>query len=153
MASPDTLRDTETPLAHGSGAVPAIGFGMLISDLVAIKKATNISPVRYRLFREKTARWYHINFARGPSLAASRLTTHKPWSAFGSKCSPHQPRVGTSQLNADWYEIALKLDFDSSRPRLTYRDEAMIGDAAQAAFLQGPVVDCYGCRHEGRKPA
>ena len=40
MATPDTLRYTRIPLAHGSGAIPAVGFGTLIPDPVATKQAT-----------------------------------------------------------------------------------------------------------------
>jgi diketogulonate reductase-like aldo/keto reductase len=40
MGSPDTLRYTRIPLTHGSGAIPAAGFGTLIPDPVATKEAT-----------------------------------------------------------------------------------------------------------------
>jgi diketogulonate reductase-like aldo/keto reductase len=40
MATPDTLRYTTMPLAHGSSAMPALGFGTLIPDPVATKQAT-----------------------------------------------------------------------------------------------------------------
>ena len=40
MATPDTLRYTKFPLADGSGAIPALGFGTLIPDPVATKQAT-----------------------------------------------------------------------------------------------------------------
>lgn len=40
MATPDTLRDAKIPLAHGSGAMPAVGFGTLIPDPVATRQAT-----------------------------------------------------------------------------------------------------------------
>src|SRR5260221_7005719 len=40
MAPQDTLRYTRIPLAHGSGAIPAVGFGTLIPDPVATKQAT-----------------------------------------------------------------------------------------------------------------
>src|SRR5580658_7981801 len=40
MATSDTLRYTTIPLAHGSGAIPALGFGTLIPDPVATKQAT-----------------------------------------------------------------------------------------------------------------
>jgi len=45
MAAPDTLRPgtfphTKIPLAHGSGAIPALGFGTLIPDPVATGQAT-----------------------------------------------------------------------------------------------------------------
>jgi len=40
MATPDALRHTRIPLAHGSGAIPAVGFGTLIPDPVATEQAT-----------------------------------------------------------------------------------------------------------------
>jgi len=40
MATPDTLRDMRIPLSHGSGAIPAVGFGTLIPDPLATKQAT-----------------------------------------------------------------------------------------------------------------
>jgi diketogulonate reductase-like aldo/keto reductase len=40
MASPDKLRYTRIPLTHGSGAIPAVGFGTLIPDPLATKQAT-----------------------------------------------------------------------------------------------------------------
>ena len=40
MATADTLRYTKIPLTHGSGAIPAVGFGTLISDPLATKQAT-----------------------------------------------------------------------------------------------------------------
>ncbi len=39
MATADTLRYTRIPLTHGSGAIPAVGFGTLIPDPLATKKA------------------------------------------------------------------------------------------------------------------
>ena len=40
MVEPDNLRDTKIALNHGSGAIPALGFGTLIPDPVATKNAT-----------------------------------------------------------------------------------------------------------------
>jgi diketogulonate reductase-like aldo/keto reductase len=40
MTTSDTLRFTRIPLAHGSGAIPAVGFGTLIPDPLATKQAT-----------------------------------------------------------------------------------------------------------------
>lgn len=40
MANPDALRDTKIPLAGGSGAMPALGFGTLIPDPVVTGQAT-----------------------------------------------------------------------------------------------------------------
>ena len=40
MTALDTIRDTKIPLNHGSGAMPAVGFGTLIPDLLKTKEAT-----------------------------------------------------------------------------------------------------------------
>src|SRR5579863_5954410 len=40
MAPPDSLRYTRISLTHGSGAIPAVGFGTLIPDPLATKQAT-----------------------------------------------------------------------------------------------------------------
>jgi diketogulonate reductase-like aldo/keto reductase len=40
MPPQDTLRYTRIPLAHGSGTLPAVGFGTLIPDPIATKQAT-----------------------------------------------------------------------------------------------------------------
>lgn len=40
MATQDALRYTRIPLAHGSGAAPAVGFGTLIPDPAATTEAT-----------------------------------------------------------------------------------------------------------------
>jgi diketogulonate reductase-like aldo/keto reductase len=39
MAIPDTLRYARIPLTHGSGAIPAVGFGTLIPDPLATEQA------------------------------------------------------------------------------------------------------------------
>src|SRR5882762_9318208 len=43
MMPQDTLRHTRIPLAHGFGAIPAVGFGTLIPDPVATKQATKVA--------------------------------------------------------------------------------------------------------------
>ena len=51
MADPDMLRFTKIPLTHGSGAIPAVGFGTLIRDPLATKEATKTAlEVGYRHF-------------------------------------------------------------------------------------------------------
>jgi diketogulonate reductase-like aldo/keto reductase len=40
MTAPDALRFAKIPLNHGSGAMPAVGFGTLIPDPVATRQAT-----------------------------------------------------------------------------------------------------------------
>ncbi len=51
MAAPDTLRYARIPLTHGSGAIPAVGFGTLIPDPLATKQATKTAlEVGFRHF-------------------------------------------------------------------------------------------------------
>lgn len=51
MATVDTFRYTKIPLTHGSGAIPALGFGTLIPDLLATKHATKTAlEVGFRHF-------------------------------------------------------------------------------------------------------
>src|SRR3984893_1937890 len=40
METPGALRYAKSPLTHGSGAIPALGFGTLIPDPLATKQAT-----------------------------------------------------------------------------------------------------------------
>ncbi|MBV8651933.1 MAG: aldo/keto reductase [Alphaproteobacteria bacterium] len=51
MATSDALRYTRIPLTHGSGAIPAVGFGTLIPDPVATKHAVTAAlEVGFRHF-------------------------------------------------------------------------------------------------------
>jgi diketogulonate reductase-like aldo/keto reductase len=51
MEGPDTLRYRRIPLAHGSGAIPAVGFGTLIPDRLATRQATKTAlEVGFRHF-------------------------------------------------------------------------------------------------------
>lgn len=51
MAAPDVLRFAKIPLAHGSGAMPALGFGTLIADPVTTRQATKAAlEVGFRHF-------------------------------------------------------------------------------------------------------
>jgi diketogulonate reductase-like aldo/keto reductase len=51
MTSPDTLRYTKIPLAHGTGAIPAVGYGTLIPAPLATKQATKTAlEVGFRHF-------------------------------------------------------------------------------------------------------
>ena len=43
MKTSDALRYSRIPLSHGSGAMPAVGFGTLIPDLVATNEAAKTS--------------------------------------------------------------------------------------------------------------
>jgi len=51
MIAHDAIRYTRIPLKHGSGALPAVGFGTLIPDPVATKQAVKIAlEVGFRHF-------------------------------------------------------------------------------------------------------
>ncbi|MFI5030527.1 MAG: aldo/keto reductase [Reyranellales bacterium] len=51
MTAPDALRFAKIPLNHGSGAMPAVGFGTLIPDPVATRQATKAAlEVGFRHF-------------------------------------------------------------------------------------------------------
>jgi diketogulonate reductase-like aldo/keto reductase len=51
MTTPDDIRYAKFPLAHGSGALPAVGFGTLIPDPVATRRATKTAlEVGFRHF-------------------------------------------------------------------------------------------------------
>jgi diketogulonate reductase-like aldo/keto reductase len=51
MTTSDGLRETRIPLNHGSGSVPAVGFGTLIPDPLATKQATKTAlEVGFRHF-------------------------------------------------------------------------------------------------------
>ena len=51
MTMPDDLRYTKIPLNHGSGAMPAVGFGTLIPDPIKTKQATKTAlEVGFRHF-------------------------------------------------------------------------------------------------------
>jgi diketogulonate reductase-like aldo/keto reductase len=51
MASLDALRNTRIPLTHGSGAIPAVGFGTLVPDRLATAQATTTAlQVGFRHF-------------------------------------------------------------------------------------------------------
>jgi diketogulonate reductase-like aldo/keto reductase len=49
MTTPDTLRYASVPVTHGSGAIPAVGFGTLIRDPLVTNQATKTAlEVGYR---------------------------------------------------------------------------------------------------------
>jgi hypothetical protein len=44
MVDPDALRHKRIPLIHGSGALPAVGFGTLIPDPFATNRPAPVEP-------------------------------------------------------------------------------------------------------------
>ena len=70
MSPPDTLRYTRIPLNHGSGAIPAVGFGTLIPDPVKTREATMTAlEAGFRHF--DCAERYRNEAAVGEALEAS----------------------------------------------------------------------------------
>ncbi len=70
MTTRDALRDTRIPLAHGTGAIPAVGFGTLIPDPLATKQATMTAlEVGFRHF--DCAERYRNEEAVGDAMQAS----------------------------------------------------------------------------------
>ena len=88
MATPDTLRYTRIPLADGSGAIPALGFGTLIPDPLATKQATRAAleagfrhfdcAERYRN-EEAVGEAMHEVFSAGTIRREDVFVTTKLW--------------------------------------------------------------------------
>src|ERR1700760_761123 len=108
MTPPDTLRYTRLPLIHGSGAIPAVGFGTLIPDPVATRQATRTAlevgfrhldcAERYRN-EDAVGEAMQDAFSAGTIRRDDLFVTTKLWN------SNHRPeRVGAA--------------FDASRRRL-----------------------------------
>ena len=116
MATSDTLRYTRIPLTHGSGAIPAVGFGTLIPDPVATKQATKTAlEVGFRHF--DCAERYRNEEAVGDAMQE----------AFkAGKIQREDIFVTTKLWNTNHRPERVKPAFDASRRR-----------------LQLDYVDCY----------
>ncbi len=116
MAPPDLLRDTRIALAHGSGAIPAVGFGTLIPDPLATKQATKTAlQVGFRNF--DCAERYRNEEAVGDAMQdVFKAGTIERKDVF----------VATKLWNTNHRPERVKPAFDASRRR-----------------LQVDYVDCY----------
>jgi diketogulonate reductase-like aldo/keto reductase len=116
MATPDTFRYTRIPLAHGSGAIPAVGFGTLIPDPVVTRQATQTAlEVGFRHF--DCAERYRNEEAVGDAMqAAFKAGTVRREDVF----------VTTKLWNSNHRPERVKPAFDGSCRR-----------------LQVDYVDCY----------
>ncbi len=116
MTTPDTLRDTRIPLIHGSGAIPAVGFGTLIPDSLATKQATKTAlEVGFRNF--DCAERYRNEEAVGDAMQET------------FKAGAIQRKdlfVATKLWNTNHRPERVKRAFDASRRR-----------------LQVDYIDCY----------
>jgi diketogulonate reductase-like aldo/keto reductase len=116
METPDKLRYTQIPLNNGSGVMPAVGFGTLISDPVATKQATKTAlEVGFRHF--DCAERYRNEEAVGEAMQE----------AFKAGAIRRQDLFVTTKLwNTNHRPERVKPAFDASRQR-----------------LQVDTVDCY----------
>jgi len=76
MPAADTLRYTRIPLAHGSGAIPAVGFGTLIPDPVVANQAIKVAlKVGFRHFdcSERYRNEDVVGNAMGEAFKAGRV--------------------------------------------------------------------------------
>jgi diketogulonate reductase-like aldo/keto reductase len=112
MAPPDDLRYQKIPLTHGSGAIPALGFGTLIPDPVATRQATKAAletgfrhfdcSERYRNEREVGDAMREV-FGGGKIRRQEVFVTTKLWN------NNHRPE-------------RVKPAFEASRQRLQLED-------------------------------
>jgi len=112
MTTPDTLRTTRIPLAHGSGAIPAVGFGTLIPDPVATRQAIKTAlDVGFRSFdcAERYRNEEAVGEAMQDAFKAGRLRREEVF-------------VGTKLWNTNHRPERVKPAFDASRRRLQLDD-------------------------------
>jgi len=116
MATPDMLRYRKIPLTHGTGAIPAVGFGTLIPDPVATRQAVkNALEVGFRHF--DCAERYRNEAAVGNAMQdAFKVGTVRREDVF----------VTTKLWNSNHRPERVKQAFDASRQR-----------------LQVDYIDCY----------
>jgi diketogulonate reductase-like aldo/keto reductase len=116
MTPSDALRYTRIPLAHGSGAIPAVGFGTLIPDPLVTKQATKTAlEVGFRQF--DCAERYRNEQAVGDAMQeVFKAGTVRREDVF----------VSTKLWNTNHRPERVKPAFDASRQR-----------------LQLDTIDCY----------
>jgi diketogulonate reductase-like aldo/keto reductase len=108
MATPDGLRYTKIPLTHGSGAIPAVGFGTLIPDPVATKQATKSAlEIGFRHF--DCAERYRNEDAVGDAMQET---------FNAGKIKREDVFVTTKLWNSNHRPERVKPAFDASRQRL-----------------------------------
>jgi len=108
METPDVLRYTRIPLPHGSGAIPAVGFGTLIPDPAVTSEAVKAAlEVGFRHF--DCAERYRNEAAVGDAMRALFKTgTIRREDVF----------VTTKLWNTNHRPERVKPAFDASRERL-----------------------------------
>ena len=112
MGTSDTLRYTKIPLNHGSGAMPAVGFGTLIPDPLVTEQATMAAlEAGFRHF--DCAERYRNEEAVGDAMQA----------AFKAGIVRREDVFVTTKLwNTNHRPERVKAAFDGSRRRLQIDD-------------------------------
>ena len=140
MTTSDTLRYARIDLAHGSGAIPAVGFGTLIPDPIATRQATKAAlDVGFRHL--DCAERYRNEEAVGDAIQ----------DAFKAGVLPREELFVTTKLwNTNHRPERVKPAFDASRRRLKldYLDCYLIhtpfafqpGDEPDPRDAQGNVI-------------
>jgi diketogulonate reductase-like aldo/keto reductase len=116
MVTSEALRCSRIPLAHGSGAIPAVGFGTLIPDLGLTKQATKSAlEVGFRHFdaAERYRNEEAVGDAIHDAIAAGTVTREDLF-------------ITTKLWNTNHRPERVRPAFDASRQR-----------------LQVDYVDCY----------
>ena len=112
MTTADTLRYTRIPLTHGSGAIPAVGFGTLIPDPLVTKQATRTAlEIGFRHL--DCAERYRNEQAVGDALQAVFK---------GGIVRREDVFVTTKLWNTNHRPERVKAAFDASRRRLQIDD-------------------------------
>jgi alcohol dehydrogenase (NADP+) len=108
MTTPDAFRHTRIHLAHGSGELPAAGFGTLIPDPVATKQAT-MAALEAGFRHLDCAERYRNEAAVGEAIAQ----------AFAAETLQRKDLFVTTKLwNSNHRPERVKPAFDASRQRL-----------------------------------
>jgi len=128
MTTPDMLRYTRIPLTHGSGAIPAVGFGTLIPDPLATKQATKTAlEVGFRNFdcaeryrnEEAVGDAMQEVFKAGSSQRKDVFVATKLWN------TNHRPErvkpafdASRRRLQVDYVDCTPPLPFDPATSRI-----------------------------------
>ena len=108
MTTPDAFRRTRLHLAHGSGGLPAAGFGTLIPDPAATKQATR-AALEAGFRHLDCAERYRNEAAVGEAIAE----------AFAAETLQRKELFVTTKLwNSNHRPERVKPAFDASRQRL-----------------------------------
>lgn len=108
VATPEALRETRIPLAHGSGSIPAVGFGTLIPNPQATHDAV-LAAVKTGFRHFDCAERYRNEEAVGDAIAAALKA---------GICRRNDAFITTKLWNTNHRPERVRAAFDASRRRL-----------------------------------